>query len=709
MLPCAKGSEQVLQQEAQALGLQESRVTPAAVSGTGDLQEIYRLCLWSRVASRVLLVLANEKIENPDDLYALAKSIDWSLHIAPESTFAVRFTGQGQGIRNTQFGALKVKDAIVDELREVYKRRPDVDAKNPDVAVDVHLHRGWITLSLDLSGGALHERGYRQAQGAAPMKETLAATMLYRAGWAEKSHTVETLLDPMCGAGTLLLEAILMAADIAPGLYRAHWGFTAWQSHVPAVWRQLVEEAKTRREQGLAELKLNVLGFDENRFVVQAARENAERLGLQDYVKFSRKDVMQLRYAPTLGESGLLISNPPYGERLGSPMELIPLYAQLGALFKTFPADWSMTLIASDMALIQRLRLRADKQYQAFNGRLEVRILNYLRAAQPEDEKESVAAAPQALSEQAEMFANRLAKNDKKLAKWARKVPTDAWRVYDKDMPEYAVAVDIYGDYVVVQEYAPPKTIDATKARQRLYDVLQVVPETLGIDAQHMVVKTRERQAGKAQYNPLEKRDDFLIVQEGAAQYWVNLRDYLDTGLFLDHRPMRRRVYQEAKEKRVLNLFCYTATVSVQAALGGAAYTTSVDLSQTYLDWAQRNFDLNRLSDRHRLQKADVMAWLTAGESQFDLIFCDPPTFSNTKKENRVFDVQRDHQDLITRCMRRLAPGGTLYFSTNYRGFKLDAAIAENYRATDISAQTLDPDFIRQPRIHRVWQIQREH
>ena len=219
------------------------------------------------------------------------------------------------------------------------------------------------------------------------------------------------------------------------------------------------------------------------------------------------------------------------------------------------------------------------------------------------------------------------------------------------------------------------------------------------------MLKTRERQRGSAQYQKQAARGEYLPVREGAATFLVNLHDYLDTGLFLDHRPLRRRIYGEARDKRFLNLFCYTASASVQAALGGAAHTTSVDLSQTYLDWAHRNFDANELDSRHRLIKADVMAWLAEGDSQYDLILCDPPTFSNTKKEQRVFDVQRDHVVLIERCMKRLAPGGTLYFSNNYRGFKLDPAINERYHCEDISAATIGFDFARRPNIHKAWKI----
>ena len=704
VLPCAKGSEQVLLAEAESLGLQNARLGVSVVSGTGDLEVAYRLCLWSRVASRVLWIVAEGEVANPDDIYALARAVAWDEHIDADSTFAVNFNGIGQGIRNTQFGALKVKDAIADQLRDTLHRRPDVDAKNPDISIDAHLRKGRLTLALDLSGGSLHQRGYRLAHGAAPIKEHLAATLLYRAGWPQLAADGYNLIDPLCGSGTLLLEALLMAADIAPALKRQHFGFSHWQSHKPAVWKRLIEEARERREAGLSRLDLKIWGYDHDGATLATARDNAARLDLGHCLHLERRELARFTAQPGYGARGLIITNPPYGERLGTLSELVGTYDALGAAYKTFPADWQMAIISSNPDLLKRLRLQRHKTYQAYNGGLETQIALYLRSEQHESEGQTHdPAAP--VDEQARMLANRLRKNRRAVQKAAEAAETNAYRVYDQDMPEYAVAVDIYGDHVHVQEYAPPKTVAPEKARKRLLDALHIIPQILEIPAAHLVLKTRERQRGSAQYQKQAARGEYLPVREGAATFLVNLHDYLDTGLFLDHRPLRRRIYGEARDKRFLNLFCYTASASVQAALGGAAHTTSVDLSQTYLDWAHRNFDANELDSRHRLIKADVMAWLAEGDSQYDLILCDPPTFSNTKKEQRVFDVQRDHVTLIERCMWRLAPGGTLYFSNNYRGFKLDPAIAERYHCEDISAATIDFDYARRPNIHKAWKI----
>jgi 23S rRNA (guanine2445-N2)-methyltransferase / 23S rRNA (guanine2069-N7)-methyltransferase len=256
-----------------------------------------------------------------------------------------------------------------------------------------------------------------------------------------------------------------------------------------------------------------------------------------------------------------------------------------------------------------------------------------------------------------------------------------------------------------VQEYAAPKSIDPEKAQARLFDALAAIPQALNVDKSKVIIKRRERQAGTKQYQRQATQGQFMEVNEGGAKLLVNLTDYLDTGLFLDHRPLRLRIQREAAGKHFLNLYCYTATATVHAAKGGARSTTSVDLSKTYLDWARRNLSLNGFSDKNKLEQGDVMAWLAEDRGEYELIFIDPPTFSNSKRMEGVFDVQRDHVQLLDLAMARLAPGGVLYFSNNFRKFLLDEGLATRYAVEEISASTLDPDFARNPKIHRAWRL----
>jgi 23S rRNA (guanine2445-N2)-methyltransferase / 23S rRNA (guanine2069-N7)-methyltransferase len=311
------------------------------------------------------------------------------------------------------------------------------------------------------------------------------------------------------------------------------------------------------------------------------------------------------------------------------------------------------------------------------------------------------------------MFANRLRKNLKNLGKWARREGIDCFRVYDADLPEYALAIDLYhGEkrWAHVQEYQAPKSVDPEKAMQRLQEALTVLPEVLEIPRGQVFFKVRRRQKGTAQYEKLADAKHFHEVREGNCRLLVNFADYLDTGLFLDHRITRQMIETEAKDKRFLNLFAYTGAATVHAAVGGARTTTTVDMSKTYLEWARRNMALNGLRDKaHQFIQADCTRWLESeakrAKLRFDLIFLDPPTFSTSKRMEDKFDVQSDHVALIRNAMALLEEGGLLVFSNNFRRFKLDETALSDLNIEEISTKTLPKDFARNPHIHRCWHI----
>ena len=428
------------------------------------------------------------------------------------------------------------------------------------------------------------------------------------------------------------------------------------------------------------------------------ARANARRAGLQDLITFKQGDAAALENPVNTDTIGTIISNPPYGERLESEPALIALHSQLGRIVKARFPGWRLSIFSASPELLSCLQLRSEREFKAKNGPLDCVQKNYQLAATPSE----------TIAEISPDFANRLRKNIKKLSKWAKQQSIDSYRVYDADLPEYNVAVDIYGDKVVIQEYAPPKTVDERKARQRLFDVITATMNVLELTSNQLVLKTRQRQKGKQQYEKLAQKDDFFLVQEYNAKMLVNLTDYLDTGLFLDHRIARKMLGQMSKDADFLNLFCYTGTATVHAGLGGAKSTTSVDMSRTYLEWAEKNLQANGLTGRqHRLIQADCLSWLANSREQFDLIFIDPPTFSNSKRMDGTFDVQRDHIQLITHLKRLLRRGGTVMFSNNKRGFKMDLeAIKElGLQAQEITAKTLSEDFARNRQIHNCWLI----
>ena len=710
---CARGLEPLLVDELRQFGFSDVAERGGGVTAAGTWAQAYRACLWSRLASRVLLPLAHFEIADADALYAGARTIDWPGWFDVSRTFAIDVAGRSNTVTHTNFAALRVKDALADRFRDVHGRRPDVDTQDPDISVHVHLHGAQATISLDLSGESLHRRGYRLDSGGAPLKENLAAAILLRAGWPAVAERGGALLDPMCGSGTLLLEAAMMAGDIAPGLGRTRHGFLALTGADHELWQALIAEAEQRRREG-AEKIPPLFGCDIDPAALKAARSNADRAGLRDRIRFEQADVSQMR--PPTETPGLVVSNPPYGERMGSEAEMVKLYSLLGARLKTSFGGWRAAIFTGRPDLGPRMGLRAEKLYSFYNGDLPCKLLLF-------DVPVPAEGAATILEGD---FANRLRKNLKHLGKWAKRTGVSNYRLYDADLPDYAVAVDLYQSatlQVHVQEYAPPKTIDPVAAERRLREALNVIQQVLDVPISDIHLKVRRQQKGDAQYTRQGESGAMHIIDEHGCRLQVNFTDYLDTGVFLDHRPLRLRIRAEAHGKRFLNLFCYTGSATAQAAVGGAVESVSVDLSNTYLDWARENLRLNGVhmvdSERrsakenpHRLYRADCLAWLReqaekSRPPQFDLILCDPPTFSNSKKMDGTLDIQRDHVELITLASKLLAPNGVLYFSTNRKRFKLDDLKPLGLDVDDITPKTLDEDFKRPPPAHRAWAIRR--
>lgn len=709
-----KGMVASLLSELTALGAEGVREQPAGAEFEGTLETAYRVCLWSRTAGRVLLPLVTFPVDSEESLYAGVQTIDWTEHFSADKTFAVDFTGRSDAIRHTQFGALKVKDAIVDQFRNATGERPSVELEQPDIRINAHLHHNEVTISLDLSGESLHKRGYRIDGGAAPLKENLAAAILLRAGWPDMAAAGGAFVDPMCGSGTLVIEAALMAADIAPGLLHEHYGFLAWCQHDAALWQRLRDEAAARRAVGIEKLPA-IYGYDLNPKAVAAAQENIAAAGLDEHIRISRRGIEQL-VAPAGATNGMVVVNPPYGERLGEESELVQLYAQLGQKLKEHFTGWQAAVFTGNPELAKQMGIRARHTHNMFNGALECKLLRFEldpqwyitlgRGPRP--------ARPEELGPGAEMLANRLRKNLKELGRWAERDKVDCYRLYDADMPEYNLAIDLYhGEklWVHVQEYEAPKSIDEQKAKARLREALAVIPDVLEIPHEQMHVKVRQRQKGSAQYEKLAETKEFHEVQESGLKFLVNFSDYLDTGLFLDHRITRQKVRELASGRDFLNLFAYTGSGTVYAAAGGAKSTTTVDMSNTYLDWAKRNMALNGFRGReHNFVQADCLQWLAeqAGSPwgrKYGLIFLDPPTFSTSKRMQQTFDVQRDHVQLLQHAIKLLQPGGVLIFSNNFRRFQLDKEALQGVTFEEITASTLPRDYARNPRIHNCWLI----
>ena len=769
-----RGLADLLARELAAFGAEnlKERSTGVAFSSDG-LRAAYRACLESRLANRVFLELGRFEVVDAAGFYAAARGIDWVAHVAPGATLACDFSGRHPAITHTHFGALKLKDAIVDSVREATGARPDVSLERPGVRVHAHANGNAITISLDLSGESLHRRGYRGAAGEAPLKENVAAGMLMRSGWVEMAAAAVSgagaalvagpasgagagnalgaasgtalraalgteFLDPMCGSGTLVIEAALIAAGIAPGLGRDYYGFLGWRGHDALVWREVLEEANTRAREGLARFeeagararegtaslagassRVVMRGFDRDGAMVRIARGNAERAGVGRLVEFEVRALADAAPVPSPPTAvGLLCVNPPYGVRLDDHAGALATHRELGKVLRERFQGWIAGVLIGSPELGMELGIRAYRTHTLWNGAIECRLLRLKVDAESEREPGRFGKPDATLKDSpgARMVANRLSKNLKHLRSWAKRDDVSCYRVYDADMPEYAFAIDIYRTidpeltWLHVQEYAAPSEIELDAVRRRRNEALSVLTEVTGVPDERIHVRTRRRNKRGEQYRKVDEQANFHVVAEGGLKFRVNFDDYLDTGLFLDHRITRSRLRQASNGKRFLNLFAYTGTGTVYAAAGGASSTTTVDMSRTYLDWAERNLAINGLAGRqHVFVQADCLTWLQDGGGRpgdrYDLIFLDPPTFSNSKRMEGVLDVERDHVALIDSCMRLLAPGGLLVFSTNAQRFKLEESLNTKYDIRDISAATLPKDFERNPRIHRCFEI----
>lgn len=761
IVTCADGLEQPLQVELDSLGVASELKSTGRLAVDVSLTQLYQICLWSRVASRVLLPIKRKNINADYDiaeqLYSCAKAVDWTAQFGVEQTFAIRLSVDKRVAVNQQFAMLRIKDAIADTFNEKLGARPDVNSKNPDFAIFATVNDKQAELYLDLSGTSLHRRGYRVAMTDAPLKENLAAALLYAVGWHTGQY--DALIDPMCGSGTFLIEALLIHCDYPVGIDKAEaqFGFYHWQHHDSELWQQLVSSAQNRFHTALESAMTGKLpaiyGFDANSQAIKATHKNMIAAGLQEllaHISLQQRPLNQLNSALSkplqegLFSKPLIITNPPYGERLGEEDTIKPLYQGLGLRLQdiftpssalsanskaTQATQATLGLLAAHVEQADVLAIANPETLRCHNGAITV----YFRHGQilPASDSSLIAQFEKSdvRIDDAQDFVNRLQKNLAHLKKVAAKEDVSNLRVYDADLPDFNVAIDLYTDFAHVQEYAPPKKIPADTAKKRFNLALHGIREVLGIHREQVFIKTRARQSGNEQYSKHaknDKRGKFYVVKEDSAYFYVNFTDYLDTGLFLDHRNMRALVKSASRGKHVLNLFAYTCTASVHAALAGAKSVTSVDLSQNYLDWGQQNFALNGLdltssetsgadsspvqaNQKYSFVAADVFDWIKDNKDKYDTIFIDPPTFSNSKKFKGTFDVQRDHAALINRAMNRLNSDGVLYFSNNFTKFELDEQLTNRYDVTNITHQTIGFDFNPKKPIHQSFEIRHKN
>lgn len=773
---CPPGVESLLADELRGLGVRKVRPLAGGVAFYGRPAMGLRVCLWSRLAGRVNVVVGRVGARDADALYAGVRGLPWEEEIAPGASIAVRAHGANDELRNTQFTALKVKDALCDRLVEARGSRPDVDAARPGALIEVRLKGERATVSLDLSGRSLSRRSYLDERDgaeapvavaqAAALLAALGAGALLREGWG--------LLDPAADDGILVCEAAGILVDQAPGLVRDRWGFSGWARTDAEAWDDMLAEADDRLEAGLVRVlgaeraskaaseapdqrTVAIVGLSESSPAIARARQHLRAAGLRAVasVEAAAGDAaaaVEERLAAAVAraagkDAGLIVANAAAPSR-DDDARAVAEQAACVAAARRAPAG-SRFGFAGFGAFASRFGAAPAQRLAIGAGRTEAVIEVF--DAPPREPAVIAVPNPAGGTElsvevndtAAAQFAARLRKVARERRKWAAREGVHCYRLYDADLPEYACAIDLYEGaaesegilYAHVAEYAAPKSVDEVQARARFEDVLAVVPAVLGIRPDHVFSKARVRARGGGQYRDAGGRSYVTHATEDGLLCEIDLGGYLDTGIFLDHRLTREMVGKMARGKRFLNLFAYTGVATLHAAAGGAASTTTVDLSQTYLDWAGRNLEANGFAavvaserdgsagasdrsgaggrPRHELVRADVTRWIQdarRARRQWDLIFVDPPTFSNSKAMGRrTWDVQRDHVELLIGVSRLLVRDGVAVFSCNLRSFKpdIEALARAGVAIEDITAETIPHDFERNQRIHRCYLVRR--
>ena len=699
------GLEACVKRELIDLGFADARTrSPGRVGFTAGPEGLAKANLWLRTADRVLLVVGSFGAADFDELFDRTRDLPWEQWIPADGKFPVQGRSVKSQLSSVPACQRSAKKAIVEKLLAAHGVSV-LPETGPTFSVEVALRDDTATLTIDTTGPGLNKRGYRAAAGPAPLKETLAAAMVQLSFW----YPDRQLVDPFCGGGTIPIEAALIGRNIAPGLNRV---FTAerWPSLSAEIW---TAERDNARDAIKPSLPLRIIGTDIDEKAISLSRHHADLAGVTDDIHFQQ---LPFETLTSSHEYGCVICNPPYGHRFDEG-DVKAIYESMPAVFRTLKT-WSFYVITS-LDLEKILGQSADRRRKLYNGSLECTYYQYHgprppKAHAPRPTADEIAPGPAfgglddtSAANQAEMFANRLRKNARHLRRWPGRGIT-CYRVYDRDIPEVPLAVDIYEGRLHIAEYERPNELSLAQHADWLDLLVKTAGETLDVAPDAVFFKRRQRQRGTDQCTKVGNAGGVFTVGEGGLTFEVNLSDYLDTGLFLDHRITREMVRADSAGRRVLNLYCYTGAFSVYAASGQAASTTSVDLSNTYLDWAGRNFAANgfEVGEQHALVRNDVTSFLTDRPSgaAFDLAVIDPPTFSNSKRTEGVFDVQRDYVDLLKATAAIMSPGGVIYFSTNLRSFKFDPAALPGLEACDITAKTVPADF-RNKRIHSCWRL----
>ncbi len=775
---CPSGFEQLLADELSGLRIQQLRPLRGQVGFVGGLEDAYRACLWSRIASRVVLVLARVSARDADALYQGISEIPWEEQLLPSSTVAVDAHGTNSQLRNTQFVAVRAKDAIVDRMLARTGARPDVDTSHPDLRVVVRVSRERATVGIDLSGEALFRRGYEAARSPrasiAPLRPDYAAALLAAGGWFRSCRRDDpTLAVAHSGAGTLVVEAAAQALDRAPGLLRRRWGFQGWLGHDEETWQRLLAEAQERAELGQERVssgrtQLVLLASEARKGALDSARQALRAAGMDVELRMGSLSWLQELLEGHCSErkggfSPLLVADLSWLAEDEVAVQASSL-ADVVSLSALADDRSRLVVLAKDATVDSVLGASPASTSEVYVGqdRASVRVFSAEALGGAARERPQLTLPDgqrvPVLVPASDQFAARLAKVARLRRKWARREDVSCYRVYDADLPDYAVTIDLFqgselmparkgrGRWLQVFEYAPPKSVDPALARMRLLDVLAIAPRVLDVRPEDCFVRVRTRARGGSQYadeasagqdarrervygreRDAHARQDHPrrptlpkgahLVDEGGLTFEVSFSTRLDCGLFLDNRETRAMLREMSKKtegsKRFLNLFAYTGSATCYAADGGAKHTTTVDMSRPSLGWARRNMERNGFDGpEHEFVQADVIGWVSEQRrtaNRWDLVFCDVPTFSNSNRMRGSWDVQRDHAELLIGLSRILTRNGRAVFCCNLRDFRPDVEKLRRYgvELEDVTTQTIPEDFSRNQKVHHCYVLRR--
>jgi 23S rRNA (guanine2445-N2)-methyltransferase / 23S rRNA (guanine2069-N7)-methyltransferase len=766
----ASGTEAVVRRELSALGYEARTTSPGRLMFAAQAIDICRANLWLRSGERVLIHMGSFPAADFGALFDGTSTLAWETWLPPNAEFPVSGRSHRSQLSSVPACQRIAKRAIVKRLQEAH----GVDVlpeTGPRYAIEVSLRDDVATLTLDTTGVGLHKRGYRSLVAEAQLRETLAATLVQLSFW----RPGRVLADPFCGTGTIPIEAALLGRNVAPGLRRT-FAAEDWQTLDSRLWAAAREEARDLARPALPE---RLLGYDIDGEALSLARFHAEQAGVASDIHWQQRSFTDLR---AKAEYGCIITNPPYGERMGEDDEIERLYRSFPLVLRGLPT-WSFYILSARLDLEKLVGQNADRRRKLYNGPLECTYYQFHGPLPPRDSgtQDVITSEPAALDEsrgtsgaeygatgsagcrvgdrlgepsidepiaveprpspeaparaiqtqsraiaavgpafggllpaskrQADEFANRLRNRARHLRRWPTRRGITCFRLYERDVADVPLVVDRYEDALHIAEFARPHERSPAQHADWLDLMVRTAGQVLEVPRNRVFLKHRDRQRGDEQYQRFADERAKFVVQEGGLKFMVNLSDYVDTGLFLDHRLTRQMVREAADGKRFLNLFAYTGSFSVYAVAGGATATTTVDHSATYINWAAENFELNDIrGPQHTLNRSDIWGFLDSltPNDRWDLAVVDPPTFSNRKGNDEPWDVQRDHGVLLKRLAGHIAPGGVVLFSTNFRRFQLDEAALTAYTTCDITRQTIPEDF-RNQRIHHCWRLIRNY